>query len=153
MANLYFPQLTSGALAQYPIKKTRLVRTIKNVLPDGSMVLLADPGGARLLWQMAYTSLSTVDVGALQAHFEACVGPYHAFTFIDPTDNMLVSSFDLTATGWQTSSLIQLSAGMADPDGGTCCIHSDEHEPSESRDQPKPERPGQLSILFFALCR
>ena len=122
MANLFFPQLSSGALAQYPIKKTRLVRTINNVLPDGNMILLPDPGGARLVWQMAYTDLSSSDLGVLQNHFSACLGPFHAFTFIDPTDNMLVFSSDLTAAAWQTSSLIRLSSGLADPQGGAAAF-------------------------------
>lgn len=119
MANLYYPQLTSGALAQYPIRKTRLVRTIKNVLQDGSMILFADPDAARLGWQLAYLDLSATDSGALQEHFDACVGPFHAFTFIDPTDNMLVSSSDFTAAAWQTSSLIDVTPGATDPDGGS----------------------------------
>lgn len=122
MANLFFPQLPSGALAQYPIKKTRLVRTIKNVLADGNMILLPDPDGARVIWQMAYTDLSASDASVLQNHFSACVGSFHGFTFIDPTDNMLVSSSDLTATAWQMSSLIQLSSGLADPQGGTAAF-------------------------------
>jgi len=119
MANLYFPQLSSGASAQYPIKKVRLARTIKNILPDGHMILLSDPNGARLIWQMAYTDLSSADVQALQNHFTTCVGPYHAFTFIDPTDNMLISSSDLTAAAWQAARLVHISPGLADPDGGT----------------------------------
>jgi hypothetical protein len=122
MGNLFFPQLSTGALVQYPIRKARLARTIKNVLPDGSMILFADPAGARLVWQLVYTELSAFDIEALQAHFSACVGPYYAFTFIDPTDNMLVSSVDLTATAWQTSSLISVSLGQTDPYGGTAAI-------------------------------
>lgn len=119
MANLSFPQLSTGALAQYPIRKYRLARTIKNILPDGSMILLSDPDGARLIWEMLYTNLSQQDMQALQNHFSACVGPYHAFTFIDPTDNMLNSSADLTAAVWQMSSLIQIAPGFLDPTGGT----------------------------------
>lgn len=119
MGSLYFPQLSSGALAQYPIKKYRLVRTIKNVLPDGSMILMSDSDGARLVWQMLYTELSIEDVQALQDHFSVCTGPYHAFTFIDPTDNMLSASTDFTAAAWQTSNLIQVTTGVSDPDGGT----------------------------------
>src|ERR1700761_8140534 len=105
MASLFYPQLTSGAVAQYPIRKIRSVRTIKNVLLDGSMILFSDPDGAQLLWELSYTGLSDVDVQALQAHFNSCVGPFHAFTFIDPTDNMLVSSSDLTAAPWVAASL------------------------------------------------
>jgi hypothetical protein len=119
MGNLYYPQLSSGALAQYPLRKMRIARTIKNVLPDGRMILMADPNGARLVWQLSYTELSSGDSGALQAHFNSCVGPFHSFTFIDPTDNMLVSSSDMSAAPWLTSSLIQLISGSADPFGGT----------------------------------
>jgi hypothetical protein len=119
MAKLYFPQLASGALAQYPIRKMRLARTIKNLLPDGTMILYPDPNAARLLWDLVYSNLSSVDVEAIQTHFKNCVGPFHAFTFIDPTDNMLVSSSDLRAGAWRTSSLISVTPGARDPDGGS----------------------------------
>lgn len=119
MANLFYPQLTSGALAQFPIRKIRLARTVKNILPDGSMILYSDPNGAQLLWQLSYTELSDIDVQALQAHFTACLGPFHAFTFIDPTDNMLISSSDMTALPWQIAGLIHVSTGAPDPTGGT----------------------------------
>jgi hypothetical protein len=118
MSKLYFPQLTSGAVAQYPIRKMKLVRTIKNVLSDGTMILYPDPDAARLIWELAYNNLSTMEVGAIQAHFNDCVGRFHAFTFIDPTDNMLLSSSDLRSVAWQTSSLIQITPGAGDPDGG-----------------------------------
>jgi hypothetical protein len=118
MANLFYPQLSSGAVAQYPIRKTRIARTIKNILPDGSMILFSDPDGGRLIWDLLYTELSDADVQILQAHFNACVGPFHGFTFIDPTDNMLASSVDLRSTPWVTASLIQVSGGAVDPSGG-----------------------------------
>jgi hypothetical protein len=117
MANLFFPQLTSGAYAQYPLQKTRAARTIKNVLADGSMIVFADPGSSRLYWQLSFAELTAVEANALQAHFEACAGPVRAFTFIDPTDNMLVSSSDLTAAVWSKSSLVDCLPGAPDPAG------------------------------------
>jgi hypothetical protein len=122
MGNLYFPQLASGAIAQYPVRKLRLARTIKNVLPDGSMILYPDAGAGRLLWDLSYTNLSTADAAALQAHFNACVGSLHAFTFIDPTENMLLSSSDLRAAAWHNSSLIEVTPGAGDPDGGSAAF-------------------------------
>ncbi len=119
MANLYYPQLSSGALAQYPIKKTHLFRTIKNVLPDGSLFLTPDIGYSYLLWNLNYSGLSGSDVQALQAHFAACNGPFHGFTFIDPTDNMLLWSSDLTNPAWQSSPLIKVQANTLDPFGGS----------------------------------
>jgi hypothetical protein len=119
MAKLYFPQLASGALAQYPIRKIRLARTIKNVLPDGSMIMHPDSDAARLLWELSYTNLSNSDVEGIQTHFKNCIGPLHKFTFIDPTDNMLLSSSDLRAGAWQISSLLNVVPGAGDPEGGS----------------------------------
>lgn len=117
MANLYFPQLTSGAYAQYPLEKTRAARTIKNVLADGSMIVFADPGNSRLYWQLAFAELSWVEANALQAHFDACAGPVRAFTFIDPTANMLAWSSDLNAAVWSKSGLVRCVGGAADAVG------------------------------------
>jgi hypothetical protein len=117
MANLYFPQLTSGAYAQYPLEKTRAARTIKNLLADGSMIVFADPGSSRLYWQLAFAELSWVEANALQAHFEACAGPVRAFTFIDPTGNMLAWSSDLNAAAWSKPDLVGCVGGAADPVG------------------------------------
>ena len=89
------------------------------MLPDGSMVLYSDPYGGRLIWELTYSDLSAVELQAIQEHFEACIGPFHAFTFIDPTDNMLVSSSDLTASVWQRVSTMELTSGVADPQGGS----------------------------------
>lgn len=118
MANLFYPQLASGAVAQYPLRKIRTARTVKNILMDGSMILFSDPDGARLIWELEYVNLSDSDIQALQNHFNVCAGPFHGFTFIDPTDNMLVSSSDLTTSSWVTPGLIQVVAGIADPTGG-----------------------------------
>jgi len=119
MANLFFPQLTSGAYAQYPLQKTRAARTIKNVLADGSMVVFADPGSSQLYWQLSFAELTAVEASVLKAHFEACAGPVRAFTFIDPTDNMLVWSSDLTAAVWLRASDVGLSGGADDAMGGS----------------------------------
>jgi len=119
MGNLFFPQLGSGAIAQYPVKKTRVVRSVTNLLPDGSMIVQADTPASKLVWEMNYSELAPADAIALQSHFQACCGPYHAFTFIDPTDNMFGSSVDLTATAWSKDPQIQITAGAADPIEGT----------------------------------
>ena len=119
MADLYYPQLSSGALVQYPIKKARLFRTVKNVLADGSMLVFSDPGYSHLLWTLSYSGLASSDIQALQAHFAACNGPFHGFTFIDPTDNMLRWSSNLTNPVWQAPSLVRVQANITDPFGGS----------------------------------
>jgi hypothetical protein len=122
MADLTFPQLTSGALVQYPIRKSNTVRTIKNILADGSMLVAQDPGAAQLVWTLSYVDLSASDANALQAHFEACGGPLRAFTFLDPTANLLLYSADLTASSWATPTGIAIETGLPDPLGGNAAF-------------------------------
>ena len=117
MANLFFPQLTSGAIAQYPIQKSKLIRTVKNVLNDGNMILYADPHGAKLVWELRYTELSAADTQTLKSHFDLCAGAFRAFTFIDPTENMLNNSADLAASAWQNTAGLKVAAGNSDPEG------------------------------------
>ena len=118
MANLFFPQLSSGALAQYPLRRMLIQRSIKNILADGSMIMLPDPGAARMVWQLAYTGLSGNDMAALASHFAACEARLQGFTFIDPTGNMLVNSANLKAAGWLTPSTVTVTENMTDPAGG-----------------------------------
>jgi hypothetical protein len=122
MADLFFPQLASGALAQYPIRKTKTLRTVKNILADGSMLVAEDPGAGQLVWNLSYVDLSTVDMNALQAHFEACAGPLRAFTFLDPTDNLLANSSDFTASAWTVPAGVTIQSGLADPLGGAAAF-------------------------------
>jgi hypothetical protein len=118
MGDLFYPQLSIGAVAQYPIRKTQFARTIKNTLPDGNMIVLPDSGATRTLWQLEYSQLSLADVQSLESHFRTCKGPLTSFTFIDPTGNMLASSTNLTTAAWQKSSLLQIQSGIMDPLSG-----------------------------------
>jgi hypothetical protein len=38
MASLAFPQLSSGALAQYPLRKRRVIQSAINAFGDGSVI-------------------------------------------------------------------------------------------------------------------
>lgn len=119
MSNLIFPQLSSGAFAQYPIRKVSTIRTVKNILADGSMLVAADPGAGQLVWTLSYVNLPSTDRSALLSHFEACGGPLRAFTFLDPTDNLLAYSADLTQPVWITPTGVTIQAGLPDPFGGS----------------------------------
>jgi hypothetical protein len=118
MASLFFPQLATGALAQYPIHKTRIQRSVTNLLADGTLIMTPDPDATLLRWQLSYSGLSGEEIQALQMLFQACAGPLRAFTFIDPTDNMLAWSGDFTMPVWQRSNLVTVTPGAADPSGG-----------------------------------
>ena len=94
-------------------------RTIRNLLPDGSLVLYPDVTAQRLVWQLGYNALASEDLNALSAHFTACQGRLQAFTFIDPTDNMLSNSSNFQGSSWVCPSSVTLTANADDPGGST----------------------------------
>ncbi len=117
MGSLFFPQLSTGALAQYPVRRARLGRSIRNILPSGDLILAPDPDATTLVWQLAYSALPTAEIGAIQNLFQTCAGPVHAFTFIDPVDNMLAGSTTLSAPAWMIPGFVSVSTGAPDPMG------------------------------------
>lgn len=118
MSSPVFPQLSTGALAQFPIRKSSSLHTVTNVLEDGTVLAYADPNSGYLRWDLSYAELNPVEVAALQSLFDSCSGRLAPFTFIDPTGNMFGFSMNLTAAAWQTAGLIAIQPGVSDPLGG-----------------------------------
>ena len=117
MAN--YPQLTTGALSQFPIRKRKYARTVVNRLADGSSIKLADAQGGSTGWQLQYAGLSDAEAGTLQQFFQSCEGSLNSFTFVDPVGNLLAWSEDLTNAVWQPGPLLAVSGAVNDPFGGT----------------------------------
>ena len=115
----YFPQLSSGATGQYPVQKRRTERTIINQLPDGHTVKFADAGAEQVEWQLTFQDLTDSEIAGLQQFFATCEGQLNGFTFLDPLDNLLVWSEALNEPAWEASTLLQFTAGISDPNGGT----------------------------------
>lgn len=118
MANLAFPQLSTGALVQYPFRKRRTIQSSVNAFADGSMIASNINANYQHVWELAYSELTSTEMNALQAHFAACQGPFLPFIFIDPTANMLGYSSNLTIGSWQRDPLLSVTPGAADPLGG-----------------------------------
>jgi hypothetical protein len=113
-----YPQLGSGALGQFPIRKTRRTRTVINRAADGSTIRLSDPAGVITEWALTYADLSDEEAGRLQGFFEAAEGTLNGFTFLDPAGNLLAWSEQLDNAVWQKDPYLQLAAGVTDPRGG-----------------------------------
>lgn len=118
MSKLFFPQLTSGAIVQYPFRRSRQFRTIRNILRDGSLISLPDFDASALTWELEFSGISKQEMASLKALFDATTGRWQAFGFIDPTSNMFAWSSDLNRASWNRSSLIQVAGGQPDPFGG-----------------------------------
>jgi hypothetical protein len=116
---LVFPQLTTGAMAQFPVRKLRQKRTVINLLGDMTMVKLADPQGETTEWRLEYTGLSDVEVMNLEQFYLATEGRLNVFTFLDPTANLFAWSDQLNDAAWTTDPFLALTGGISDPTGGT----------------------------------
>jgi hypothetical protein len=112
-----YPQLGSGALGQFPVRKKRRTRTVVNQAADGSTIKLADPAGEVTEWQLTYTDLSDEEAAALRAFFGAAEGTLNGFTFLDPAGNLLAWSDQLDEDAWQKDPLLSLTGGIGDPRG------------------------------------
>ena len=116
---LVYPQLGTGALSQFPVRKNHHMRTVLNTALDGSSVKLADPNGEVTEWQLSYSDLSDGEIGALEQFFAAAEGTLNGFTFPDPTANLLAWSGKLDENAWAPGPLLTVSGGIGDPTGGT----------------------------------
>lgn len=115
---LVYPQLPTGALAQFPVQRQRQVRTLVNTAADGTVIKLGDTGAATIEWQLKYAGLSDEELAALLQFFTAAEGSLNSFTFVDPTANLLAWSNDLTNVAWDGASFLSLTGSNADPAGG-----------------------------------
>lgn len=120
---LVYPQLTSGTLAQFPILKSRRQRTIVNTLADSTSIKLADPYGEVTGWELRYAALSDSEILSLQQFFTATEGSLNAFTFLDPTANLLSASEHLTNVVWSKDPFLSVTPGVTDPTGSTNGSH------------------------------
>lgn len=116
--NLYFPQLSTGCIGQYPITRRSGRRTVVNVLADESEIRMPDAGAAAVRWQLSYTNLTRDEISALQSLFESTSGRWQSFTFLDPTDNLLNFSEDVSQPCWESDPLLAMNAASIDPFGG-----------------------------------
>ncbi len=119
---LYYPQLTSGAPCQFPVKTRTRLRTVSNEIPGGGNIRMSDPGAAAVRWQLQYVGLTDGERSSIEQLFEAAEGRLTTFTFLDPTDNLLLWSEDYTKSVWTVDPLLQVAAGTVDPLGGNGAV-------------------------------
>ena len=74
MNKLYYPQLSTGNLAQFPSKKHVHQRTVLNRAPSEATIKFAVPEAAQYRWELVYNGLTDSEVGKLHDLFDACEG-------------------------------------------------------------------------------
>jgi hypothetical protein len=119
---LYYPQLTTGAISQFPLRRGNNMRTVANQLASGYTIRMADTGAQRVQWQLRYSDLTDGERSAIEGLFAAAQGQLNTFTFLDPTDNLLMWSEDWMQTVWTADPLLQVAGGVQDPFGGNSAM-------------------------------
>jgi hypothetical protein len=108
---LVYPQLATGALGQFPVRKRRRMRTVTNLAADGSAVKLADPAAEITEWSLQYAGLTDAEAAAIEQFFEAAEGTLNGFTFVDPVGNLLAYSGELDNAAWIADPMLTVTAG------------------------------------------
>jgi hypothetical protein len=116
---LIFPQLASGAIAQFPIRRTRRFRVAAVETMGGERSARLDTSRQDLEWTLQLEDLSSQEFGRIQRLFQDAYGRLRTFLFLDPCGNLLSHSEDLHAASWTLGPLTQIATGLPDPFMGT----------------------------------
>jgi hypothetical protein len=150
---IYFPQLSSGAAGQFPITRQRSARTVVNQSCQGYQVKLADPGAAMTSWHLSFEEMSDEELAALEPLFQAVEGQLTPFTFLDPADNLLAWSEQQNQPAWQADPLLAVTAGVADPMGGTAAYQVSNPTAATLKLQQSINAPASLDYCLSLYAR
>ncbi len=150
---LYFPQLQTGASGQYPMVRKRTIRTVENTGIDAHSLKLGDPGGGFTLWELHYLGLTDVEWRAIADLFEATEGRLRSFTFLDPADNLLTHTDDLTAAEWEPDALLRLTPAVPDPHGTSLATRATNTAQIPQRILQYVEIPANFHYCFSVYAR
>lgn len=114
-----FPELGSGAAAQFPWRRTIGYRTVRNRFVAGEEIDFGDVALEARRWELPLTELENEEWQAIQDLFEETGGRRLPFTFVEPGSNLLAWSESLDEDVWVKSAGIAIEAGQPDPSGGT----------------------------------
>ena len=149
----YFPQLATGSVGQFPIKKRRILRTVVSASPSGAEVKWRDAQAARVEWEFTFKGMSDTERQTLEDFFEQMQGRLGSFVFLDPTSNLLKWSEALDAAAWQRDSFVSVTAGLGDPSGTTRASQLSNGGQAPARIQQTIEAPGKYQYAFSAYLR
>jgi hypothetical protein len=112
-----FPQLTTGAVAQFPFRAEVRFRSTRHEGPNGDTISYVDPELEERAWDIALEGLTDGEWAGVEALFEESRGKLGGFTFLDPTANLLAWSEAIDQEAWMVSG-VGVTLGAADPLGG-----------------------------------
>lgn len=115
---MVFPQLNSGAMAQFPFRRRTGFRTVVNEAADGSEMLASDVDFAERVWLLSAHELSDAEWQGVEDLFIQSEGRLQSFLFLEPGANLLSWSELLSDPVWSKDAGVMIGGGQPDPTGG-----------------------------------
>lgn len=116
---LSFPQLSSGAISQFPFRSQTSFRTLMNRAADGSEILAADVDFHRKTWELQIENLTDQELQNIQDLHDQVEGRLWTFLFLEPGANLLSWSELLSDPDWTKDAGISVLDSQPDPFGGS----------------------------------
>ena len=149
----YYPQLATGSSSQFPVSRTLQLRTIVNQILGGDNIRAADIGAGVVQWQLQYTALTDAEWSSIDQLFESVEGRLSTFTFLDPTDNLLLWSEDWTQKAWNPDPLITIGTDVQDPFGDTNALQITNNAQTTQRVMQATAAPSWFQYCFSLFLR
>lgn len=150
---LFYPQLTTGAVSQFPVTRSTSMRTVANQLPSGYTIRMVDTGSQKVQWRLRYSDLTAGERTSLESLFEASEGQLNTFTFLDPTGNLLMWSEDWTQAVWTADPLLQVMGGVPDPLGGSDALQLTNTAPATQQIVQNTNGPSSFVYCYSVYVR
>lgn len=113
----FFPHLSNGLIAQFPLARSRRFRTLLNETAQYRSVRSPDTAAHRTRWELSFHGLTDLERKAVEDLALASGGMLRTFTFLDPYDNLLPQSEYYLANIWQKDAGLVVTPGQTDPNG------------------------------------
>jgi hypothetical protein len=115
---IVFPQLSSGAMAQFPFLRRTGFRTLVNRAADGAEIRASDVDFEERVWMLSANELSDQEWQDIEDLFVQVEGRLQSFLFLEPGANLLSWPETLSDAVWNKGAGFSVLDGQADPLGG-----------------------------------
>jgi Conserved hypothetical protein 2217 (DUF2460) len=103
-----FPNLKTGAVAQYPANRSIAFQNEALRFVDGTRQLYRDSAGPLHRWEIHLDRLDEGEVAAIEEFFLAAQGRFEDFAFADPWDQQVYPHCSLEADGLEVSAMLEM---------------------------------------------
>ena len=149
---LVFPQLSTGASAQYPLAKLIAQRAVQSIMEDGTAISLSDSAAFYVRWKLTFQDLSDQEAQTLTSFFAATQGSVQPFLFLDPAANHLLWSEDFSQSAWQTTGL-SFGGASAGPLSGAAATRVQNQTTATLKLAQQTQLPGSIQTCFSIYLR